>query len=401
MWRILACVIASAALLSVALPPAGLIPAATAGAAGFPFGVILVGPRNDHGWSEAHFIAGQYAERKVPGATMLYVDNVNPAAKPGVTVPQVVDDLVSKGARLVLTTSDDFKDGTLDAARAHPQLPIINVSGDHAWKTGRDYKAPPNESNFMGRMEYMKMLGGCAAALTTRTGKIGFLGPLANDETRRLADSAYLGARYCWTAALHRNAANLGFKVTWIGFWFNIPGQTLDPTKVADDFYGSGYDVVVSGIDTTEALVEANKMAKAGKRVWAVPYDFKNACAEAPSACLGVPYFNWGPAYAKAIQMVQAGTYKQYWDWNGPDWKNINNPDTSAVGFEKGPALSAAAGMQLDALVRGMGTGAIALWKGPLRLQDGSLYLQSGQAATDLQVWYMPQLLQGMTGPSK
>lgn len=392
-------VVASAmsALLAVAAP----MPPVRAAGAGFVFGVVLVGPRNDHGWSEAHFIAGQYAEKKVPGARMLYVDNVNPAAKPGVTVPQVVDDMLSKGARLVLTTSDDFKDGTLEAARKHPELPIINVSGDQAWKAGRDYKAPPNESNFMGRMEYMKMVAGCAGALTTRTGKIGYLGPLVNDETRRLADSAYLGARYCWTTYLKRNPAGLKFKVTWIGFWFNIPGQTLDPTKVADDFYSTGYDVVISGIDTTEALVEANKLARAGKHVWAVPYDFKGACREAPAVCLGVPYFNWGPAYVKAITLVQRGTYRQYWDWNGPDWKNVNDPDTSAVGFEKGPALSADAGARLDALIEGMGAGSIVLWKGPLRLQDGSVYLQAGHVATDLQVWYVPQLLQGMEGPSK
>jgi len=308
------------------------------GASPFVFGVVLVGPHNDHGWSEAHYLGGQYAEKMVPGARMLYVDSVNPAAKPGVTVPQVVGDMVSKGAKLVLTTSDDFKDGTLEAAKQHPTLPIINISGDHAWKAGRDYKAPPNESNFMGRVEYMKMVAGCAAALTTRTGKIGYLGPLVNDETRRLADSAYLGAKYCRSAYLKK--ADLKFKVTWIGFWFNIPGQTLDPTKVADDFYNTGYDVVLSGIDTTEALVEANKMAKAGKRVWAIPYDFKGACQEAPTVCLGVPYFNWGPAYAKAIKMVESGGYKQYWDWNGPNWKNINGP-ASAVGFQNGPALAA------------------------------------------------------------
>ncbi len=46
----------------------------------------------------------------------------------------------------------------------------------------------------MGKMEYGKMIAGCAAALTTQTGKIGYLGPLINDETRRLSDSVYLGA---------------------------------------------------------------------------------------------------------------------------------------------------------------------------------------------------------------
>ncbi len=237
-------------------------PAAPQAAQEFIFGVVLVGPYNDHGWSEAHYQAGKYVEAKVPGAKMIYVDNLNPGAKPGVTVPQVVDDLISKGAKLILTTSDDFKDGTLEAATKNPKVPIINVSGDHAWKQGKDFKAPANLSNFMGRMEYGKMMAGCAAALTSQTGKIGYLGPLINDETRRLAASAYLGAKYCWTTYAKKNAADLKFKVTWIGFWFNIPGQTLDPTKVADDFYNSGYDVVLSGIDTTEALVEAGKMSK-------------------------------------------------------------------------------------------------------------------------------------------
>ena len=43
-----------------------------------------------------------------------------------------------------------------------------------------------------------KMIAGCAAALKTKTGHIGFLGPLINDETRRLTNAAYLGAKHCY-----------------------------------------------------------------------------------------------------------------------------------------------------------------------------------------------------------
>ena len=367
----------------------------------FTFGVVLVGPYNDHGWSEAHYAAGKYAESKIPNSKMIYVDNVNPGAKPGVTVPQVVDDLISKGAKIIFTTSDDFQDGTLEAATRHPETPIVNVSGDHSWKEGKAYKAPKNESNFMGRMEYGKMMAGCAAALTTQTGKIGYLGPLVNDETRRLAASAYLGARYAWTQILKKDPRKLKFKVTWIGFWFNIPGQTLDPAKVAADFFNTGHDVVISGIDTTEGLIEANKMAKAGKKVWAVQYDYKGACQEGPDVCLGVPYFNWGPAYVKAVKLVIDGKWAQYWEWNGPDWKEINNADTSAVGFAKGKALSQENGEKLDVFIKGLADGSIHLFKGPLQFQDGKVYLKEGEVATDLQVWYLPQLLKGMDGPKK
>jgi simple sugar transport system substrate-binding protein len=365
------------------------------------FGVILVGPYNDHGWSEAHYAAGKYVESKIPNAKMIYVDNVNPGAKPGVTVPQVADDLISKGAKIILTTSDDFKDGTLEAANKHPDTPFINVSGDHAWKEGKDYKAPKNLSNFMGRMEYGKMIAGCAAALTTKTGKIGYLGPLINDETRRLAASAYLGAQYTWTNILKRDPKKLKFKATWIGFWFNIPGQTLDPAKVAADFYNTGYDVVFSGIDTTEALIEANKRAKAGKKVWAIQYDYKDGCREGEDVCLGVPYFNWGPAYLKAMKLVMEGKWSQYWDWNGPDWRDINNPESSAVGFIKGKALSQENAAKVDTFIKGLADGSIHLFKGPLQFQDGKVYLKEGEVATDLQIWYFPQLLKGMEGPSK
>ena len=370
-------------------------------AAALTFGVILVGPYNDHGWSEAHYAAGKYVESKIPNAKMIYVDNVNPGAKPGVTVPQVVDDLISKGAKIIFTTSDDFKDGTLEAATKHPNTPFVNVSGDHAWKDGKDYKAPKNLSNFMGRMEYGKMIAGCAAALTTQTGKIGYLGPLINDETRRLAASAYLGARYAWTNILKRDPKKLKFKATWIGFWFNIPGQTLDPAKVAADFYNTGYDVVLSGIDTTEGLIEANKMAKAGKKVWAIQYDYKEGCREGEEVCLGVPYFNWGPAYLKAVKLAMEGKWTQYWDWNGPDWKEINHPDSSAVGFLKGKALSQENAGKVDAFINGLADGSIQLFKGPLHFQDGNVYLKEGEVGTDLQVWYFPQLLKGMEGPSK
>ena len=402
--NLLALFLISALLLTACTPaatPAPAEPTKAPAATEFKFGLILVGPYNDHGWSEAHYQAGKYIESKIPGAKMVYVDNVNPGAKPGVTVPQLVDDLVGQGVKIVFTTSDDFKDGTLEAAIKHPDLPIVNVSGDHAWKDGKDFKAPKNLSNFMGRMEYGKMIAGCAAALTSQTGKIGYLGPLINDETRRLTASAYLGARYCWTEFAKKDAAALSFKVTWIGFWFNIPGQTLDPTKVADDFYNNGYDVVLSGIDTTEALVEGGKMAQAGKKVWTIPYDYEDACKEAEAICLGVPYFNWGPSYLKAVQMAADGKWAQYWDWNAPDWANINNADTSAVGFVKGQALSADAAANVDKFIKGLADGSIALFKGPLNFQDGSAFLKDGEAATDLQVWYLSQLLQGMEGPSK
>jgi simple sugar transport system substrate-binding protein len=367
----------------------------------FVFGMLLVGPKNDQGWSQAHFDAGQYVEQKIPGSKMLYLENVysGSPAYPGQTASQLAEQLVSQGAKLAIFNSDDMKDEALKFAKAHPDIYVIGSSDDWTWKDGKNYQDSPNQVDIMGRMEYGKMIAGCAAALTTKTGKLGYLGPLINDETRRLSSSAYLGAKYCWTNILKNDPAKLQFKVTWIGFWFNIPGVTSDPTQVADDFFNSGFDVVLSGIDTTEALVEAKKMHDAGKAVWAIAYDYKSNCNVAPDICLGVPYFNWGPAYLATIKTAIDGTWKEGFQWNGPDWKDINNPDTGAVGFTKGAGLSADASSKLDGFISAL-AGGLNLWTGPINLQDKTAYLTDGQVATDLQVWYLPQLLAGMQGQS-
>jgi simple sugar transport system substrate-binding protein len=363
------------------------------------FGLLMVGPYNDHGWSQAHFDAGRYVESKVPGTKMLYVDKVNPADRPGTTPAQLAEDLVSKGAQLVIFNSDDMKDSAIEFARAHPDIMVIHASGDSSWKEGKNFRDLPNLFNVMGRMEYGKMIAGAAAALMTQTGKIGYLGPLINEETRRLAASVYLGARYVWTQYRKRDAAELSFKVTWIGFWFNIPGVTADPTQVADDFFNSGHDVVVSGIDTTEALVEARKMADSGKKVWAIPYDYVGACGESPAVCLGVPFFNWGPSYRNQVENIMQGAWQSGFVWATPDWSDLNNLDLSAVGFRKGPALNREASTKLDEFISELQYG-LNLWKGPMNLQDGTPYLKGGEAATDVQIWYLPQLLEGMEGQS-
>lgn len=363
----------------------------------FVFGIILVGPYNDHGWSEAHYTAAQYVTEKLPNTRFEYLDKLNSADRPETTLEQVVEDMVSKGAKIIFTTSDAFMEDTDRVATKYPDVVFISVSGDQVLKG----TAPANVGNYMGRMEYGKMIAGCAAALATETGSIGYVGPLINDETRRLAASAYLGARYCYEHYRGLDPNALKFTVTWIGFWFNIPGVTLDPTEVSNDLLNAGADVLMSGIDTTEALQVVGQRAGQGQRVFAVPYDYEGACDLAPDVCLGVPYFNWGPGYVQEVQAVMNGTWKQQWIWAGPDWSNINNRDTTAVGFVKGKALTGEWAAKVDEFIAGLANGSINLFVGPLNYQDGSTYLAAGQKATDEQIWYMPQLLEGMIGPSQ
>ncbi len=375
----------------------GEAPPPPAAAEELVFGMVLVGPKNDRGWSQAHFVGGEYVEQNLPGARMIFFESLNSGDKPEATLEGVVDDMVADGAKVIFTTSDEFEEDTLGVAQKYPDVTFINISGDDAL-TG---EAPPNLGNIMGRMEDMKAIAGCAAALNTESGKIGYLGPLINNETRRLASSVYLGAKYCYENYRGMNPDDLGFTVTWIGFWFNIPGVTLDPTEVVNSFIDGGADVILSGIDTTEAIDVSGQRAARGDNVWAIPYDFEGACDAAPDICLGVPYFNWGPAYLDAIMSVQDGTWTQSWDWNPPYWEDLTDNTKTAAGWINGPGMSAELQAQLDEFIAGLASGDINVWTGPINLQDGSEYIASGATATDDEIWYLPKLLEGMEGPSE
>lgn len=360
------------------------------------FGMLLIGAKDDLGWSQAHFEAGQAIERDL-GARMILAEGVNPIDSPDRSIPDLVDSMVEDGASLIFATSAEMRDGVIAAAEAHPDLPIVWVSGDSAWQDGEDYHADlPMLGNLMGRMEYGKMIAGCAAALQTGTGRLSYVGALDSNETRRLVSAAFLGARHCWTDVRGNPAEDLSFQVSWIGYWFNIPGETQDPLAMVGQFLEDDSDVIISGIDTREAIMRVGEIAEAGELVWAVPYNHLDACQEAPSVCLGVPYFNWRPAYLAIAESVQDGTFKGSFDWLTPDWADINNLATSIVGFMPGDGLTPENGEELNDFIDSLADGSLDLWAGPLTLADGSEYVPAGESATDPQIWYLPALLEGI-----
>ena len=392
------------------------------------FGVVLVGPNDDRGWSTSHYEAGLYVEENLPGSSMLLFESLNPADSPETTLMEVVELMVDEGASVIFTTSDSFEEDTNVVSAAFPDVVFINITGsnaiagssvaegDHAIMHELPEMPSANVGNFNVYMELPRLIAGCAAALTSESGSISYLGALINPETRRLAASSYLGARYC--ADNYRDdmmADDISFEVVWIGFWFNIPGVTLDPTEVATGFLDGGADVIISGIDTTEAITVAGQYMAEGNASFGVPYGNVNGCSEAPDACLGAAYYNWGPAYLDVVNRVVDGSWSQEWLWLEPKWDEINDDglytdaDTSVAGFKFGNALSMETIESLKAFAQEihdfqtdpMHAGEMFLWQGPLNLQDGSELAGDGESVTLLDVWFVPQLLEGMVGASE
>lgn len=380
----------------------------------FVFGMVLVGPKDDRGWSQAHYEGGLYVQEQIPGSEMLTFESLNAADTPETTLADVVRDFVDAGATLIFTTSDAFEEDTAQVATQYPDVTFINVSGDDVLAG----TAPANLGNVMAASEWSRLIAGCAAALSSSTGKIGYVGPLINAETRRMAASEYLGAEYCWDNYTEgEGAEDLEFVVTWIGFWFNIPGVTLDPTEETKNFYDRGFDVVVSGIDTTEMVTVAGQELAAGNEVSVQPYNSLAGCDASPENCLGMVYYNWGPTYATIAQSVIDGTWTQSWDWVVPTFSDVEGEvfaEDSITGYMPREGLSEDAQEVLMQFIDEMkafaadeaNAGQIFLWSDETVLSDGTTladFAATNEVITEprLAVWYLPQLLQGMVGANE
>ena len=276
---------------------------------------------------------------------------------------------------------------------------MIWSSGDSAWADGKDYRADlTNLKNTWGQMTYGKMIAGCAAALTTETGKIAYLGPLTNDETRRLVNAAFLGAQYCWENVRGNSAADLEFAVTFIGFWFELPGLTLDPVLVVNDFIDGGADVTLSGIDANVALIRTGQRADAGETLWAVPYDFIGACDEAPDVCLGVPTSTGARPISRPPRKSSTGTSRRIGTGTSPTGRTSTTPTRASLGSSRATACRPTTPPRSTRSSPDWPMGRSTCSRARSTWQDGTQWLGDGEKATLNQIWYSEQCLEGIEG---
>src|SRR4026209_248294 len=117
----------------------------------FNVGMVLIGPHDDGGWSQAHYEGLLYVEENVPNSHVAYIENV----PEGADSEQVFRALARKGFDLIFGTSFGYMDPMETVAGEFPDTTFIHLSG---------YKSNnANFGNLFGAMEDMKYLAGMIA----------------------------------------------------------------------------------------------------------------------------------------------------------------------------------------------------------------------------------------------
>ncbi len=141
-----------------------------------------------------------------------------------------------------------MRDGILESRRPASRAGPSSTFPATTRSTGR---APKNLGNLFARIEYAKMMAGFVAAMTTKTGKIGYLGRWSTPRPGAWPKPPF-SVRATPGKSARRKARDLTFKVAWIGSGSTSRGVTADPNQVAGSLFDQGCDVVVSGLDAPE-----------------------------------------------------------------------------------------------------------------------------------------------------
>jgi len=257
----------------------------------FNVAMVLLGPHNDGGWSQAHFEGLQYVCENMDNVHVAYMENV----PEGADSEQVFRSLARKGFDFIIGTSFGYMDPMELVAEEFPDQTFLHLTG---------YKSNgTNFGNFFGAMEDMKYLAGMLAGSRAKLDgnpKLGYMATFPIPEEVRLGNAIMLGAK--------QTCPECTMDVRWINTWHDPAIER----EGAASLFDAGAQVVFTGADTPASAQVAEEKGK-----WGVTYDWVGSCTS--DACLTAPYWVWGPEYLRIAELVAAGEYTAGYEYFDAD----------------------------------------------------------------------------------
>ena len=325
-------------------------------------GFIYVGPIGDGGWTYEHDKGRLAVEEHFGDAVeTIYRESV----PEGADAERAITEMALQGANLIFTTSFGYMEPTLAVAAKFP-----NVKFEHA--TG--YKTAPNVSIYSARFYEGRAVQGHIAGRMTKSNIIGYIASFPIPEVIRGINAAYIHAK--------KVNPDVEFKIIWAYTWF-------DPAKEADAataLIEQGADVILQHTDSTAPQAAAEKAGNV------ITFGQASDMSEyAPLPRVSSIIDNWAPYYIARTQAVIDGTWEstETWDGIGPGMVGIGEISDAVPADVKEEAL---------ALKNAIAQGAYHPFTGPLKKQDGSDWLATGEVADDGTLLGMNFYVEGITG---
>jgi basic membrane lipoprotein Med (substrate-binding protein (PBP1-ABC) superfamily) len=341
-------------------------PAATQQTPTLIVGGIHVGSIRDAGYNQAQHDGLMYLKAHVPGVKVIEAENI----PEGPDVERVMETMIAKGAKLIFPQSFGYQDFALKVAAKHRDVIFEHPAG---------YKSAPNFGTYWAASTPINYALGAAAAKTTKTGKLGFIGAMPIPTVIATANAFHLGAR----SVNPRITTTVIFNGTW-----SDAGKEAAATRT---LAAKGVDVIASLVDSPLTITKTAEQ----RHVFSIGYHSGAAIEFAPKYWLSAVDFNWGPMFVQTARSVINGTWK---------------PQNKMAPVTAGIARLAPFGKNVPAAAKTAATTTVAKFKsgklkspftGPVYDQSGKLRVAKGKVPPPGFEFGITWLAQGMIGKTK
>jgi simple sugar transport system substrate-binding protein len=348
---------------------------ATSGGAGKPLviGFIYVGPKDDYGYNQAH-AEGAAGIAKLPGVKI-----VEQASVPETTeVQEAMRNMIEQdGATIVFPTSFGYFDPhILKLAKDYPEVQFFHCGGRY-----EEGKHPKNVGSYFGYIDEAQYVAGIVAGLTSKTGKLGFVGAKPIPQVLRNINSFTLGARSV--------KPSITTQVVFTGDW-SLP---VKEAEAANSMADQGIDVITSHVDSPKVIMET-----AEKRgIFSSGYH-ANQVKLAPKGYLTGAEWDWTSVYTSYIEMIRAG--KTLMNGGVPHLVRGGFKDKFLKLSPYGPAVGEQAKKDADAAKTKFLDGSLVVYKGGLKDNSGKVVIPAGKdlKQQDGELEKMNWLAEGVVG---
>jgi basic membrane protein A and related proteins len=333
-------------------------------------GFITVGPKDDFGYNQAVFAGADAVKKAHPDLKILTAENVPEDDTAATTMEQ----MISKGAKLIFATSYGHLDAAEKVAEAHPDVVVVQ-QGNTIEGT-----VPKNSGTYFGTVYEPMYLAGIAAGASTKTNKLGYVYAFPIPQTIANINAFERGAQ-----SVNPQAQTITVSTS----------SWCDPGKqqaAADSLLNQGVDVLTQHQDCTSTVIQAAEKAGA----MSVGYH-SDASSLAPNGWLTGAVWNWGPLYNDIVDTVSSGKFvgSKYNANYRVGYKTGTNPFVLAP---YGPDVTAQTKTKIAEAQTWLATSGGSPFVGPVTAQDGTVEIAAGQVPSYDEIDKMDYFVSGVVG---
>jgi basic membrane protein A and related proteins len=339
-------------------------------------GFIYVGPKDDFGYSQAHF-EGETAIAKLPNVKTFSEASVAETA----TVQETMLSMISQnGVTALFPTSFGYFDPhLLKVAAANPKVQFFHCGGMYT-----EGKHPKNVGSYYGYIDEAEYVAGVVAGLTTKSNKLGFVAAKPIPQVIRNINSYTLGARSV--------NPKVTVQVLFTGDW-SIP---VKEAEAANSMVDQGVDVLTCHVDSPKVVMETAEKRK----IFCTGYH-TNQSKLAPNGYLTGAEWDWVSVYTKYVELFKAG--KSVADGGIPHILRGGLKEGFCKVSPFGSAVTAAVKKEAETAMAKLKDGSMMIYAGEMKDNTGKVVIAKGKEykSTDLDLEKMDWFVEGVIGNVK